>query len=204
MREWEEFKSELIDIKKKYQLLKENLTNNNLKLKETASEWALQYIVKGFREDNYIYICELAKIALVTPVTKAWPERGASAVKRVKSRMRSTMKNDLLHISLYFIYQLMTHMQIIRRLTSYQKEYAMLLQMKSTRKYHKSTAQEKLKLPLQLTESNLESTVENCEEETSCLKFVQPDFYRASFMISNFTEEEFSEEDDNVSDVEVV
>ena len=80
----------------------------------------------------------------------------------------------------------------------------MLMQMKSTRKYHKSTAQEKLKLPLQLTESNLESTVENCEEETSCLKFVQPDFYRASFMISNFTEEEFSEEDDNVSDVEVV
>ena len=71
MTEWEEFKFELTDIKKKYQLLKENLTNNNLKLKETASEWTLQYIVKGFREDNYIYICELAKIALITPVTNA-------------------------------------------------------------------------------------------------------------------------------------
>ena len=45
----------------------------------------LQYIVKRFREDNYIYICELAKIFLIRPVTNAWPERGASAVKRVKS-----------------------------------------------------------------------------------------------------------------------
>ena len=44
-------------------------------------------IVKGFREDNFIYICELAEIALITPVTNAWPERGASAVKRVKSQM---------------------------------------------------------------------------------------------------------------------
>ena len=50
----------------------------------------------------------------------------------------------------------------------------------------------------------MESTVENCEEETSCFKSVQPDYYQASFMISNFREEEFSEEDDNVSDVKVV
>ena len=43
MTEWEEFKLELIDIKKKYQFPKENLTYNILKLKETVSEWALQY-----------------------------------------------------------------------------------------------------------------------------------------------------------------
>ena len=117
MTEWKEFKFELIDIKKKYQLLREILTNNNLKLKETASEWALQYIVKGFREDNYIYICELAKIALITPVTNAWPESGASGAKRIKSRMRSTVKNDYTY--LYYIYQLIVHLQIVRRLTSY-------------------------------------------------------------------------------------
>ena len=57
-------------------------------------------MVKGFREDHYIYICELAKIALITPVTKDWQERFASAVKRVKGRMRSTMKNDL-HFTTY-------------------------------------------------------------------------------------------------------
>ena len=47
---------------------------------------------------------QLAKVACVTPVTNAWPERGASAVKRIKSRTRSTMKNDLqnglMHISI--------------------------------------------------------------------------------------------------------
>ena len=70
MTEWKEFKFELIDIKKKWQL---KLTHDNLKLNETAtaSEWALQYIVKGFRQDIHIYICELAKIVLITPVTKA-------------------------------------------------------------------------------------------------------------------------------------
>ena len=103
MIEWEEFKFVLIDIKKNYQLLKENLTDNDLKLKETASEWKLRYILKRFREDNHIYICELAKISLITPVTNAWPERGASVEKRVKIQMQSTMKNDLvnslLHIS---------------------------------------------------------------------------------------------------------
>ena len=54
------------------------------------------------------------------------------------------------------------------------------------------------------TENNVKSTVKNCEEKTGCFKFVQPDFYQASFMTSNFTKEEFSEEDDNVSNVEVV
>ena len=56
MTGWEKFKFELIGIKKKYQLLKENLTNNNLKLKDTASEWGLQHMVKGFREELYLYL----------------------------------------------------------------------------------------------------------------------------------------------------
>ena len=43
------------------------------------------------------------------------------------------------------------------------------------------------------TENNVESTVENFEKETKCLNFDQPDFYQASFMISDFVEEEFSE-----------
>ena len=34
---------------------------------------------------------------LTVPVTKAWPECGANAVKWVKSHTRSTMKNDLLN-----------------------------------------------------------------------------------------------------------
>ena len=30
------------------------------------------------------------------PVSNAWPERGASAVKRIKTRLRSSLKNDML------------------------------------------------------------------------------------------------------------
>ena len=82
-------------------MLKKNLISNTLKLKETASELPLQYIIKWFREDNSIYICESAKIALITPVTNAWLERSASAAKRIKSRMRSAVKNDLLNSLLH-------------------------------------------------------------------------------------------------------
>ena len=202
MTEWEEFKFELIYIKKKYQLLKENLTNNNLKLKQTASEWTLQYIVKGFRGDNYIYICELAKIALITPATNASPERGASAVKGVKSQMRSTMKNDLLNSLLHISINgppanSKEADQLLERVcNAYANEkHKKIPQVYSLGKTEASSSTQ--------TENNVESTVENFEE-TSCLKFVQPDFYQASFMISNSTKEEFSEEDGNVSNVEVV
>jgi hypothetical protein len=47
---------------------------------------------------------QLAQICLTQPLSNAVVERGASAVKRVKSRLRSSMKNDmlssLLHITL--------------------------------------------------------------------------------------------------------
>ena len=46
---------------------------------------------------------QLAEICLSLPVGNAWPERGASAIKRLKTRMRSTIKNGmsgaLLHIT---------------------------------------------------------------------------------------------------------
>ena len=33
---------------------------------------------------------------LSTPVSNAWPEKGTSCIKRVKTRFRSTLKNDML------------------------------------------------------------------------------------------------------------
>ena len=188
-------------------MLKENLTDNNLKLKKTASEWALQYIVKGFREDKYIYICELAKIALFTPVANTWPERGASAVKRAKSRMRSTMKNDLLNSLLHISINSPSANsieadQLLERVCNAyatNEKHKKIPQVLG--KYH-SLGKTEASSSTQ-TENNAESTVGNCEKEMSCLNFVQPGLYQASFMISNFAEEEFSEEDDNVSNVEV-
>jgi len=42
-------------------------------------------------------MCGLREINLSLPMSKAWTERGASAVKRVKSRLRSSME-ALLHV----------------------------------------------------------------------------------------------------------
>ena len=174
-------------------MLNEDLANNILNLKQTASQWALQYIVKGFREDNYIYISELAKIALITRVTNAWPARGTSAVERVKSRMWSAMKvdllNSLLHISINGPPANGEPDQLLERLcNAYANEkHKKILQVYSLGKTEASS--------LTQSENNVESAAENCEEETSCLKFFLSYFYQPSFMIPNFTGEEFSEED---------
>jgi len=49
---------------------------------------------------TYRHLCpcllELAEVCLSLPVSNAWPERGASAIKRLKTRLRSSLKNDML------------------------------------------------------------------------------------------------------------
>ena len=40
---------------------------------------------------------ELAEVALSVPITSAWPETGASTVKRIKTRLRNRLKNDILN-----------------------------------------------------------------------------------------------------------
>ena len=46
---------------------------------------------------------QLAEVTLSAPITNAWPERGASAIKRIKTQLRNRLKKDtlnsLLHIS---------------------------------------------------------------------------------------------------------
>lgn len=44
----------------------------------------------------YLKLIWIAEIILSLPVSNAWPERGASAVKRIKSRLRSSMSNQML------------------------------------------------------------------------------------------------------------
>lgn len=44
----------------------------------------------------YLKLVWIAEIILSLPVSNAWPERGASAVKRIKSRLRSSMSNQML------------------------------------------------------------------------------------------------------------
>ena len=62
--------------------------------KVTAIEWCLQRICS--LSHFYPPLSNVADIMLATPVSNAWPERGAICVKRVKTRFRSTLKNDML------------------------------------------------------------------------------------------------------------
>ncbi|WAR15744.1 hypothetical protein MAR_005849 [Mya arenaria] len=45
---------------------------------------------------SYFYpiLSDLAEIILSLPVSNAWPERGASAVKRIKTRLRTSVENE--------------------------------------------------------------------------------------------------------------
>ena len=103
--QWNDFKYEMLQLKRKWNEHKKRMSENKFKLKQSSTEWAFQIIINNYTgEPGCEKIVQLAKVACVTPVTNAWPERGASAVKRIKSHTRSTMKNDLLnglmHISI--------------------------------------------------------------------------------------------------------
>ena len=74
------------------------MTENKFKLKQSSTEWALHNTVNIYKDDQeFDKMVQLAKIACSAPVTNAWSETGASAVKRIKPRTRSTMRNDLLN-----------------------------------------------------------------------------------------------------------
>ena len=89
-------------MKIKIAALRNQLQSNKIKFKKTSTEWTLEYVVKSFKEEvSFPIIIEFAKLAIIVPVTNAWPERGASAVKQIKSRQRSSMKNDLLNALLH-------------------------------------------------------------------------------------------------------
>ena len=89
-------------------------------MKQTAIELSLQY-----QGQEFSLIIKYAKISITVPVTNAWPERRASAVNRIKSRLRSTMKMDLLNALL---------MTTINGPTNNSKE-AMLIIQKANKRY---------------------------------------------------------------------
>ena len=75
-----------------------------MKIKIVSTEWLLKQIVKRFSEtEEYQQISWMEKLALTVPVTKTWPEHGGSAIKRIKTRNKSSMKNDLLNALLMIL-----------------------------------------------------------------------------------------------------
>ena len=77
------FKFELIELRKKWLHFKDQVIANKLKLKYTATEWVLCQVLGQFQEE-FIHV-----VAIAT-------ERGGSAIKCMKARSRSQMKNDML------------------------------------------------------------------------------------------------------------
>ena len=79
----------------------------------------------------------IAEVCLSLPVSSAWPERGASAIKRIKTRMRSTIKDDMLEA----LMQISINGPKVRECTGVVKESVQQwLKEKPRRKLPKKTA----------------------------------------------------------------
>ena len=104
--EADEFKTEWKKLK--YDLLswKEHIPKGTVDGKKgTPTEWSLKRVLamKSTFGQFYPRSVQVAEAALAIPISNAWPERGASQLKLIKTRIRSQIKNDLLasllHIS---------------------------------------------------------------------------------------------------------
>ncbi|CAB3984282.1 Hypothetical predicted protein [Paramuricea clavata] len=69
---------------------------------QTPTEWVLEYLMKMRATFQYLFplLLEMVELCLSIPVSSAWPERGASCVKRVKTRLKNDRLELLLHISI--------------------------------------------------------------------------------------------------------
>ena len=97
--EADKFKTEWKKLK--YDLLswKEHIPKDTVEGKKgTPTEWSLKRVMamKSTFGQFYPRSVQVAEAALAIPVSNAWPERGASQLKLIKSRIRSQIKNDLL------------------------------------------------------------------------------------------------------------
>lgn len=96
--EWQNFRYILVDVQLPDDILKgKGLSPIHFMLKKVVKEQATFRIA-------FSNIVDLAQICLSQPLSNAVVERGASAVKRVKTRLRNSLKNDmlasLLHITI--------------------------------------------------------------------------------------------------------
>jgi len=90
--EWGKFKLDLIDWKDE---LPRDITEG--KAATTSTTWTLHRLT---RQPSFCHffplLFSLAERCLSIPVSNTWPERGASALKRVKPRLHNWLKNDML------------------------------------------------------------------------------------------------------------
>ena len=65
---------------------------------QTPTDWLLHHMLSNQSTYSHFVpeLLRLAEVCMSLPVSNAWPERGASAVKRLKPRLRSSLKGDML------------------------------------------------------------------------------------------------------------
>ena len=77
--EWEDFRYDLVQVKKKWHEFKDNIISNNMRLKVSPTEWTLKRLMRDRSSIEYPLVKDLIQIAMVTPVSNAWPEGGGQA-----------------------------------------------------------------------------------------------------------------------------
>ena len=104
MDEWQVFKYDLAKWKNELPEEVRKLSGGS-KPTVTSTDWCLQKLMflKDLVPFNLPLIAKLAEAVISLPVSNAWPERGASSLKLMKTRLRSRMKNDMLNALLHIL-----------------------------------------------------------------------------------------------------
>ena len=97
--EWGKLKYDIRQWKIKVPAEIKEGTTKSVEQFPTPTEWCLSRILQMRCALRSLYPCisKIAEVALALPVSNAWPERGASKIKLIKSRLRSRLTLSLLH-----------------------------------------------------------------------------------------------------------
>ena len=102
--EWQVLKYDLVKSKK--ELPEEVRKTRGGKIPTiTPTDWCLKRLLylKDLLPFNLPLVAHEANAVVSLPVSNAWPERGASSLKLVKTRLRSRMQNDMLNTRLHIL-----------------------------------------------------------------------------------------------------
>ena len=101
LAQWENFKFEMVAWKKQVPqtLLQPNDRSSEDTNILTTTDSTLQRLLARHKtyQDTYSELLMVAEAAWTMPLSNCWPERGGSAIKRIKTRMRSRLTDDMLN-----------------------------------------------------------------------------------------------------------
>lgn len=96
LSEWQKLKYNFLQMREDIPPEIAKPTNNMFT--KSSTEWLLKRMLSTRSTYQHFFpemLC-IAEVCLSLPVSNAWSERGASAIKRIKTRMRSGIKDDML------------------------------------------------------------------------------------------------------------